>query len=66
MSAVGSPNLISISRQDLFIALRAWEQDARDGKLMTPEDASELTLDEHTERATQGLWRDLGGVEVLS
>jgi hypothetical protein len=54
---------ITITKTQLQTALQNWEQDARDGKTMTPDEAGALTVEEHAAAGAYHLWLALGGVQ---
>lgn len=49
----------TITKEILIDALAQWEQDYRDGKCMTQEEADALSVLENAKRAADALWESL-------
>jgi sRNA-binding protein len=50
---------ITITKAQLRAALQQWEQDHRDGKCMSSEEAAALSVEEHAALGADALWESL-------
>lgn len=57
-----SMETLTITREQLYTVMRQWEQDYRDGKTISVEEAREKSVDQIAQENTDNLWRELGGV----
>lgn len=51
---------LTITKNQLRAALLRWEQDARDGKTRTRDEAEALPVEQVADESTAHLWRELG------
>jgi len=51
---------ITITKAQLQAALQAWEQDARDGKMLTPDESRAMPVEECAANSADHLWSLLG------